>query len=153
MQKSSICLWFNGHIQEAVNFYLSVFPDGKIEQNYFSKVAPPKDKSEPLTINFEMGGQAYMALNGNPQSNFTQAFSIMVHCDTQEEIDYYWNKLSVGGKELQCGWLTDKFGISWQIVPSQLGKWFQSSDPDKADRVLKAVMGMVKLDMETLKNA
>ena len=152
--KSTICLWFNGQAEEAVNFYTSLFKDGKIIDKFYSKELPPGvDKSQPLTINFELHGQAYMALNGGPQYQFTPAISIMVGCKDQAEIDYYWDGLSAGGQEVACGWLTDKYGLSWQIVPLQFYDLITSKEPGKSERVMNAMMKMVKLDLATLEQA
>lgn len=154
MQQSVICLWFDGNAQQAVEYYMQVFKDGKIHSEFYTDVAPPRQGNKvPLTIEFEMGGIRYMALNGGPHYNFTPATSIMVNCDSQQEIDYYWEQLSKGGTEVQCGWLTDQFGLSWQIAPAEFSKWLHSEEPGKADRVMKAMMTMVKLDLEAMKNA
>lgn len=113
----------------------------------------PGTKGTVLTVAFELDGQEFTALNGGPEFTFTEAVSFIVHCETQEEIDDYWSKLSAGGQEVQCGWLKDKFGLSWQIVPTMVGTLLQDRDPDKADRVMKAVLGMVKLDIKRLQQA
>lgn len=153
-QKSTICLWFNGEAEEAVNFYTSLFKDGKIVDKFYSKELPPNvDKSQPLTINFEVNGQAFMALNGGPQYQFTPAISIMVACEDQAEIDYYWEGLTAGGQEVACGWLTDKFGLSWQIVPKQFYDLITSKEPGKSERVMNVMMKMIKLDLATLQQA
>ena len=154
MKSSIICLWFDGNAEAAVTFYSQIFKDAKIHNKFYSEIAAPRQgRDTPLTIMFEIGGIQYMALNGGPQYNFSPAISIMINCDTQEEIDYYWEALSKGGQTMACGWLTDKFGISWQITPSDFGKWIQSKEPGKAERVMKAMMQMVKLDLLTLQNA
>lgn len=154
MQQSVICLWFDGNAEEAINYYMEIFKGGKIHSKFYTDVAPPRQgKETPLTIEFEMAGIRYMALNGGPSFKFSPATSIMVNCDTQEEIDSYWAHLSKGGQEMECGWLTDKFGISWQIVPAAFSEWLHSKEPGKSDRVMKAMMQMVKLDLEKLKSA
>jgi predicted 3-demethylubiquinone-9 3-methyltransferase (glyoxalase superfamily) len=133
------CLWFNGQAEAAATFYCSVFPNSSIQQN------------TPMVVTFNLNGNYFMGLNGGPDFPFTEAVSFVVPCETQEEIDYYWSKLTEGGQESMCGWLKDKFGISWQIVPNILGKLM--SDPEKSPRVMQAFMKMRKFDIETLKNA
>lgn len=134
------CLWFDGQAKAAAEFYCSVFKDSKITSE------------SPLVVTFELNGSKFMGLNGGPQFKFDEAVSFVVNCDTQEEIDYYWDKLTAdGGQESMCGWLKDKFGVSWQIVPSILAELM--SDPIKAERIMKAFMNMKKLDIEVLKNA
>lgn len=133
------CLWFDGQSAEAAEFYCSVFPNSKITS------------VNPMVAIFELNGNKFMALNGGPEFNFTEAVSFVVNCETQDEIDHYWNKLTEGGKEGKCGWLKDKYGVSWQIVPSILGKLM--SDPDKAPRVMYAFMQMKKFDIEKLLKA
>ncbi len=134
------CLWFDGQAKAAADFYCSVFKDSKITSE------------SPMVVTFEVNGSKFMGLNGGPQFKFDEAISLVVNCDTQEEIDYYWEKLTAdGGQESMCGWLKDKFGLSWQIVPSIIAELM--SEPSKAERVVKAFMGMRKLDIEVLKNA
>lgn len=133
------CLWFDGQSKEAADFYCSVFPNSKIIS------------SNPIVVIFELDGKKFMGLNGGPEYKFTEAVSFVVNCDTQEEIDNYWHKLTQGGQEGKCGWLKDKFGVSWQIVPSILGSLM--SDPEKAPRVMYAFMQMKKFDIEKLKQA
>ncbi|WP_394993065.1 VOC family protein [Emticicia sp.] len=134
------CLWFDGQAKAAAAFYCSVFKDSKIISE------------SPMVVIFELNGSKFMGLNGGPQFKFDEAVSFVVNCDTQEEIDYYWDKLTAdGGQESMCGWLKDKFGVSWQIVPSILAELM--SDPTKAERIMKAFMTMRKLDIEVLKNA
>lgn len=132
------CLWFDGKAKEAADFYCSVFKESKILSE------------NPMVVNFELNGMKFMGLNGGPLFKFNESVSVVVNCDTQDEIDYYWEKLTDGGKESMCGWLVDKFGLSWQIVPSMLGELM--SDPQKAGRVTKAFMDMKKLDIEVLRN-
>jgi predicted 3-demethylubiquinone-9 3-methyltransferase (glyoxalase superfamily) len=134
------CLWFDGNAGDAASFYCSVFKNSKITQN------------TPVVVMFELNGQKFMGLNGGPKFKFDEAISFVVNCDTQDEIDYYWEKLtSNGGEESMCGWLKDKYGVSWQIVPSMIGSLMK--DPEKAQRVMKVIMEMRKLDIEKLKNA
>ena len=153
MQKITTCLWFDGQAEEAAKFYVSVFKNGRIlETAYWGKTGPGKEGSV-LTVLFEIEGQVFLALNGGPDYHFTPAISLSVGCKTQEEVDAYWEKLLAGGKSMQCGWLTDKFGVSWQIVPDILPRSLADKDRAKADRVLKAMMGMVKLDIAALEKA
>ena len=132
-------LWFDNNAAEAAAFYTTVFKNSRIIS------------SNPLVTSFELEGQQLLAMNGGPKYKLTEAFSLSVSCDTQEEIDYYWNKLTEGGSESMCGWLVDKFGLSWQIVPGMLGQLM--NNPETRDRVVKAFMNMRKLDIEALKNA
>ncbi len=133
------CLWFDGQAKSAAEFYCSVFKNSHITAE------------NPMVVSFELNGKPFMALNGGPQFKFNEAVSFVVNCDTQDEIDFYWDKLTAGGKEGQCGWLTDKFGLSWQIVPTILPQLL--SDPQKAPRVVQAFMQMKKFDIEKLKAA
>lgn len=133
------CLWFDGQAKSAAEFYCSVFNNSRITSE------------NPMVVSFELNGKQFMGLNGGPQFKFNEAVSFVVNCDTQEEIDFYWDKLTADGKEGQCGWLTDKFGLSWQIVPTILSKLL--SDPEKAPRVVQAFMQMKKFDIEKLKAA
>lgn len=133
------CLWFDGRSKEAADFYCTVFPNSKILS------------SNPMVVIFELNGTKFMALNGGPEYKFSEAVSFVVTCDTQDEIDHYWDKLTEGGQESKCGWLKDKFGVSWQIVPSILGKLM--NDPEKAPKVMYAFMQMKKFDIEKLMSA
>ena len=152
-QKITTCLWFDGRAEEAATFYVSVFRSGRIlETVHWGKTGPGKEGAV-LTVRFEIEGQEFLALNGGPQYHFTPAISLSVGCKTQQEVDAYWEKLTDGGKPVQCGWLTDKFGVSWQIVPDILPKALVDKDRARADRVLKAMMGMVKLDIAKLQEA
>jgi predicted 3-demethylubiquinone-9 3-methyltransferase (glyoxalase superfamily) len=153
MKRITPCLWFNGNAEEAVNYYLSVFKNAKINNVTHYGDAGPMSKGTVLTIEFELDGHGFLALNGESDYKFSPATSFMVNCDTQEEVDYYWEKLTAGGKEVQCGWLEDKFGMSWQIVPSMMIEVLSGPDKAKADRVMKAMMEMIKLDIPTLKAA
>lgn len=155
MQKITPCLWFDGNAEEAVNFYISIFKKSKIGKiaSYSesgSKVSG-QTKGSIMTIMFELDGQEFMALNGGPEFKFTEAISLIVNCKTQKEVDEMWRKLSEGGQEVQCGWLKDKFGVSWQIVPTILGKLMQ--DPKKSEKVMAALLKMKKLDIKTLQQA
>jgi len=133
------CLWFNSNAFEAAEFYCSIFTNSKITNN------------TPMVVNFELNGQQFMGLNGGPHFTFNEAVSFVVECDTQEEIDYFWNKLTVGGSESMCGWLKDKYGVSWQIVPRILGQLM--ADANRSQRVVQAFMKMKKFDIDTLLKA
>ena len=157
MQKISPFLWFDNQAEEAVNFYVSVFKNSKVRNitHYDEAVAKASGKPEGsvMTIDFQLEGQDFIALNGGPQFKFTEAISFSVDCKTQEEVDELWEKLSEGGEEGPCGWLKDKFGLSWQIVPTALVEMLQDKDAEKAKRVTRAMLQMKKLDIETLKKA
>jgi predicted 3-demethylubiquinone-9 3-methyltransferase (glyoxalase superfamily) len=157
MQKITPFLWFNDNAEEAVKFYTSIFKKSKIGKIARYDEAGEKAAGRPagsvMTIEFEIEGQDFIALNGGPHFKFNEAVSFVVSCKTQTEVDYYWNKLSAGGKEVQCGWLTDKFGLSWQIVPTILGELMSDKDPVKSQRVMEAMLKMVKLDINKLKAA
>jgi predicted 3-demethylubiquinone-9 3-methyltransferase (glyoxalase superfamily) len=153
MQKITPFLWFDNNAEEAANFYVSVFKNSKILNVSRYGDAGPGPKGSVMVVSFQLEGQQFTALNGGPQFKFSEAFSFVVNCETQKEIDEYWNKLtSGGGKESACGWLKDKFGFSWQIVPTALGK-LMSGDPKKANRVMQALLQMKKLDIATLEEA
>ena len=157
MQKITPFLWFNDDAEEAVKFYSSIFKNSKIRKIARYDKAGEKAAGRPagsvMTIEFEIEGQEFIALNGGPHFKFTEAVSFVVSCKTQSEVDYYWKKLSAGGKEVQCGWLKDKFGLSWQIVPTILGELMSDKDPAKSERVMEAMLKMVKLDINKLKAA
>ena len=153
MQKITPFLWFDGNAEEAALFYTSIFKDSKILNVSRYGDAGPGTKGAVMVVSFQLEGQQFTALNGGPQFKFSEAFSFVVNCETQTEIDEYWTKLtSGGGRESECGWLKDKFGFSWQIVPAALGK-LMSGDPKKANRVMQAVLQMKKLDIATLEEA
>jgi predicted 3-demethylubiquinone-9 3-methyltransferase (glyoxalase superfamily) len=152
-QKITPCLWFNDNGEAAANFYTSIFQNSKIEKvSRYGKNAPMPEGTA-LTVAFQLEGQSFLALNGGPVFKFTEAVSFVVNCETQKEIDEFWKKLSAGGQESQCGWLKDKFGLSWQIVPVQLGEMLQDKNPEKAGRVMQALMKMGKLDLDVLEKA
>jgi predicted 3-demethylubiquinone-9 3-methyltransferase (glyoxalase superfamily) len=153
MQKITPFLWFNDQAEEAMNFYTSVFKDSKIGKVSRYGDAGPGPKGSVMVGTFEIAGLQFMALNGGPHYSLTPAVSFVVNCESQEEVDYYWNKLVEGGKEVQCGWLTDKFGLSWQITPTVLGVLLGDPDPVKSQRVMRAMMAMVKIDIEGLRSA
>lgn len=152
MSRFTPCLWFDTQAKEAAEFYVSVFKNSKLKQVTHYGEHGPMPKGTVLTASFEIDGQEFLALNGGPIFKFTEAVSFIVNCDTQAEIDEYWSKLTAdGGQEVQCGWLKDKYGLCWQINPRQIGEWLK--DPVRAERVMQAVMKMVKIDMATLEKA
>ena len=153
MQKITPFLWFDGNAEEAMNLYVSIFRDSKIGSVSRYGDAGPGPKGTVMVGRFEIEGQEFLVLNGGPEYKFTPAVSFVVNCETQEEVDHYWDKLAEGGRTQQCGWLQDKFGLSWQIVPTILGKLLQDKDPAKSQRVMKAMLGMVKIDIAGLQKA
>ena len=153
MQTITPFLWFNDNAEEAANFYLSVFKDGKISKVARYGEAGPGPAGSVMTIEFELRGQRFLGLNGGPHFKFTEAVSFVVSCETQQEIDDYWEKLSAGGSKSQCGWLKDRFGLSWQVVPSVLGDLATAKDAKKSQSMMKAMMTMTKLDIAQLKKA
>lgn len=155
MQKVSPCLWYNHNAGEAVDFYLSVFKDGKIlDTSYYNEENPHGNSGAVLAIYFEIMGQQYIALNGGPDFPFTNAVSFMINCEDQKEIDYYWDAfLKSGGKEIECGWINDRFGLSWQVTPRILNEMMCDKNPAKAAATMKAMMQMVKIDIAGLQRA
>jgi predicted 3-demethylubiquinone-9 3-methyltransferase (glyoxalase superfamily) len=157
MQKITPFLWFDNQAEEAVDFYCSVFKNSKkgnmARYDEESSKAAQRPKGSVMTAEFEIDGQKFVALNGGPVFKFTEAISFVVNCDTQEEVDYYWDKLTEGGQEVQCGWLKDKFGLSWQVVPTILSKLLSDPDPKKSQRVMHAMLQMKKIDIPTLEKA
>ena len=154
MQKISPFLWFDGQAQEAVAFYLSVFPHAKAGKVMRFGDAGPGPKGSVLTASFELDGQEFTAINGGPEYKFTPAISFMIPCDTQQKVDDYWRKLTAdGGQPVQCGWLTDKYGVSWQVTPVVLRDMLMDKDPARANRVMQAMMKMVKIDIAALERA
>lgn len=152
-QRIHPCLWFDRQAEDAVNFYTSIFPNSKVGAITRYGEAGPGPAGSVLTISFELDGQPLTALNGGPYFKFTEAISLVVNRDTQEEVDYYWEKLSDGGQEVQCGWVKDKFGLSWQIVPVVLFEMLQDKDVEKSQRAMKAMLKMKKLDVAGLQQA
>ncbi len=149
----SPCLWFDNQAEEAMNFYLSVFEDSEVVNvSRYGEAGPGAEKSV-LVATFRLKGQQFMALNGGPHFTFTEATSFSIDCETQEEVDYYWEKLSDGGEKSQCGWLKDRFGLSWQVVPTILGKLMQDEDKENANRVMQAMLQMTKIDIAKLQQA
>lgn len=154
MQKISPCLWFDGNAEEAVNFYVSIFPNSKICKIMLTGDAGPGPKGSVLMIAFTLDGQSFQALNGGPLYKFNEAISMSVDCKDQAEVDHYWNALTAGGgKPVQCGWLKDRYGLSWQIVPRRLVELLNDSDAAKSARVMQAMMKMVKIDVAELGRA
>jgi len=152
-QRITPCLWFNENAEEAVKFYSSVFKNFKTRTVTYYSEGGPMPKGTVLTISFQIDGQEFLALNGGPDFKFTEAISFVVNCKTQKEIDYYWEKLSRGGEKSVCGWLKDKFGLSWQVAPANINQLLSDKDPEKSSRVFQAIMKMKKLDIDTLKRA
>lgn len=154
MQKITPFLWFNDQAEEAVNFYTSIFKNSKITSISRYPEGGRGPAGQVMTANFELDGQPFIALNGGPQYQFTEAISLYVNCETQAEVDELWAKLTAdGGEEGPCGWLKDKFGLSWQIVPAKLGELLGDPDPDKAQRVMQAMLQMKKIDVSALQAA
>ncbi len=152
-QKITPCLWFNFNAEEAVAHYLSIFANGRVLSTARYGDAGPGPKGAVMTMLFEIEGQKFLALNGGPHFAFTPAISLIVDCQTQDEVDRLWERLGEGGKPSQCGWLTDKFGVTWQIVPSLIPRIMQSGDAAGIARVMQAIMPMTKLDIATLQRA
>jgi len=153
-QKITPFLWFDTQAEEAARFYTSVFKDSKLVAiTRYPDGAPGGRAGSVMTASFELNGLQFTALNGGPEFTFSLATSFVVHCQTQEEVDYYWEKLSAGGEESQCGWLKDKFGLSWQIVPDPMIEMYASGDPEKSRRMMQVMLTMRKLDIVALKRA
>ena len=153
MQKITPFLWFDNNAEAAVEFYTSVFKDAKVGKVARYTDAGPGPKGSVMTATITLFGQEFILINGGPQFKFTEAISFVVNCDTQQEIDEYWEKLSEGGEKSRCGWLKDKFGLSWQIVPTILGKLMQDQEQEKVKRVMQAMLKMDKLEIAALQNA
>lgn len=151
MSKLTTSLWFDGNAEEAATFYTSVFKDAKITSVSRYGDAGPGPKGSVMVVAFELNGQSFIGINGGPQFKFSPAISLVVNCETQDEIDLYWDRLLEGGAPQQCGWLTDKFGLSWQVVPTIIGEVMK--DPEKGNRAMAAVMKMVKLDIAEILRA
>ena len=153
MQKITPFLWFDTQAEEAANFYVSVFKNSKVLTVARYGETGPGPKGSVMTVEFELDGERFVGLNGGPNFKFTEAVSFVVNCASQEEVDHYWEKLTAGGKELQCGWLKDKYGLSWQIVPTVAIEYLKDKDPEKSQRVMAAIMKMIKIDIATLRQA
>src|SRR5262249_18376873 len=151
------CLWFDTEAEDAAKFYASIFKDAKIgKTSHFGKEGfevHGKKAGTVMTVEFEVGGQKFVALNGGPLFKFNEAVSFQIHCDTQQEIDYFWKKLTEGGEESHCGWLKDKFGLSWQVVPRALPQMLMDENSEKAQRVMRSMLQMRKIDLAALKEA
>lgn len=153
MQKITPFLWFDDKAEDAMNFYVSIFENSKIGRIVRYGEAGPGPKGTVMTASFVLEGQGFVALNGGPHYTFSPAISFVVNCETQEEVDHFWDKLSEGGQPLQCGWVTDRYGVSWQIVPTALVELLSDADTAKSQRVMKAMLQMNKIDIETLRRA
>lgn len=153
MQKITPFLWFDGNAEEAVNLYTSIFKNSKMEAITRYGAGGPGPEGTVMTATFLLDGQKFMALNGGPHYTFSPAISFVINCQTQEEIDWFWEKLTEGGEAVQCGWLKDRFGVSWQVVPTIMGELMTDKDAQKAQRVLEAMLQMIKIDIATLKRA
>jgi predicted 3-demethylubiquinone-9 3-methyltransferase (glyoxalase superfamily) len=153
MQKITPFLWFDNQAEEAMNFYVSIFKNSKVGKVTRYGDAGPGPKGTVMSATFQLDGQEFMALNAGPQFKFTEAISFFVNCESQQEVDQLWEKLSAGGAKGRCGWLKDKFGLSWQIIPSALGEALGNKDPEKAKRAMQAMLKMDKIDIERLKQA
>jgi predicted 3-demethylubiquinone-9 3-methyltransferase (glyoxalase superfamily) len=153
MQKITPCLWFDSEGEEAANFYTSVFPNSRIIDVAHYGEAGPRPAGTVMTVSFELDGQEFVALNGGPEFTFNEAISFQVDCKDQEEVDTFWSALSEGGEEGPCGWLKDKFGVSWQIVPTVLSELLADPDRAKSQRVMQAMLGMKKIEIDGLQRA
>jgi predicted 3-demethylubiquinone-9 3-methyltransferase (glyoxalase superfamily) len=153
IQRITPFLWFDHQAEEAAGFYTSIFPNSKVLKVVRYGEAGPGPAGSAMTVEFELDGQRFVALNGGPHFKFTEAVSFVVNCQTQDEVDAYWEKLSAGGAQVQCGWLKDKFGLSWQIVPTVLPELLSDPDAEKSQRVMKVMLTMKKLDIRALKQA
>ena len=146
MQKITPFLWFNDNAEEAMNFYISIFKNAKA-------LSSTQHSGKVMSVTFQLEGQEFYALNGGPHFSFTPAISLFVSCESQTEVDNLWERLSEGGEKSRCGWLKDKFGLSWQVIPVHLGKLLNDPDPEKSQRVMQAMMAMTKIDIKTLQDA
>lgn len=153
--KLTTCLWFDGQAREAANYYVQTFPGSKLKSNWITPVETPGNAPETeVTVDFEMFDQQFIALNGGPAFKFSEAVSFVIPCKDQDEVDYYWDKLITdGGEPSQCGWLKDKFGLSWQVVPDEIGQYIGGPDPEGAKRAVQAMLEMTKIDLRELKAA
>lgn len=153
MPKTTPCLWFDTEGEDAAQFYVSVFPNSRIVNVARYGEAGPRTAGSVMTVDFELDGQSYTALNGGPEFSFTEAVSFQIHCTDQDEVDHYWNKLSEGGEEGPCGWLKDRYGLSWQVVPTALLELTSDPDPAKSQAVMSAMLGMKKIIVADLQAA
>ena len=153
MQRITPHLWFDNQAEEAINFYVSLFKDSKVLSVSRYEVDAPESPGTVVTATFQLAGREFMALNGGPHFKFNEAISLFVNCETQAEVDELWEKLSAGGEKGQCGWLKDRFGMSWQIIPTALGELLGDKDPRKAQNVMQAMLQMTKIDITALRRA
>jgi predicted 3-demethylubiquinone-9 3-methyltransferase (glyoxalase superfamily) len=153
MQKITPCLWFDTEGEEAARFYASVFPNSRIEDVARYGAAGPRPEGTVMTVSFELDGQKFVALNGGPEFTFNEAISFQVSCETQEEVDAFWSKLSEGGEEGPCGWLKDRYGVSWQVIPTVLPELLGDPDREKSQRVMRAMLKMKKIEIDALERA
>ena len=153
VRKINPCLWFDTQAEDAARFYTSVFPNSKLGRVLRFPEGGPRPAGMVLTVEFELEGQPFVALNGGPEYRHSPAVSFCVECADQAEIDYYWDKLTAGGKPVMCGWLEDRYGVSWQVVPKGMDEYFSDKDPKRAERMMKAIHTMVKLDIAALEAA
>jgi len=152
-QKISPNLWFDGNAEEAAEFYASVFDDSCVVNTTRHPEGSPGEAGTVMTVEFELGGQRFVGINGGPQFKFDEAVSFEIHCEDQAEVDYFWEKLTAGGEESQCGWLRDRYGLSWQVVPTGMDEVFSDPDPERAQRAMQAMLKMSKLDIGELRRA
>ncbi len=152
-QKITPNLWFDTEAEDAAAFYISVFKNGRVVNVAHYTEAGPRPAGMVMTVEFELDGQRFVGINGGPQFSFDEAVSLQINCEAQEEIDYYWKRLSEGGKEGPCGWLKDRYGLCWQVVPTGMEELFSDPDPERATRAMQAMLGMGKLDIAALRNA
>jgi predicted 3-demethylubiquinone-9 3-methyltransferase (glyoxalase superfamily) len=152
-QKIVTNLWFDTEAEDAANFYVSVFDNSRIVNVTHYTQAGPREAGMVLTVDFELDGQRFTGINGGPEFKFDEAISLLINCDGQEEVDYYWEKLTDGGEESQCGWLRDRYGLSWQVVPAGMEELFADDDEERANRAMEAMLKMRKLDVEELRRA
>jgi predicted 3-demethylubiquinone-9 3-methyltransferase (glyoxalase superfamily) len=146
-------LWFDAEAEEAAEYYISIFDDSRIVNVTHYTESGPRETGMVMTVEFEIEGQRFIGINGGPEFKFDEAVSFEIECETQDEIDYFWEKLTDGGEEGSCGWLKDRFGLSWQVVPTGMEEVFADPDPERADRAMKAMLGMRKLDLAALRAA
>ena len=152
-QRITTNLWFDTEAEEAANFYTSIFDDSRVVHVAHYTEAGPREAGMVMVVEFELDGQRFVAINGGPQFKFDEAISLQVNCETQEEIDYYWERLTDGGEEGPCGWLKDRYGLSWQVTPVGMGELFSDPDRERANRAMKAMLGMRKIDIQALRDA
>jgi len=153
MQRIVANLWFDTEAEEAAEFYISIFKDSRIVHVARYTEAGPRPAGMVMTVEFELDGQRFIGINGGPEFKFDEAISLMINCETQDEIDYYWERLTEGGEESQCGWLKDRYGLSWQVVPTGMDEVFSDPDPERARRAMEALLKMRKLDIAALRSA